>query len=94
MEVPGAAFDIILAMPKSQGAIFDLSEFPDALIMHLIGDKLDLGFDDAEKMMKALGTLHRPVGTFHVESPDEGSRRPIAGPPSSRRRIAHLESAT
>ena len=27
MEVPGAAFDIILAMPKSQGATFDLSEF-------------------------------------------------------------------
>ena len=28
MEVPGAAFDIILAMPKSQGAIFDLSGVP------------------------------------------------------------------
>ena len=78
MEVPGAAFDIILAMPKSQGAIFDLSESPDALVVHLIGGKLALGFDDAEKMMKALGTLRRPVGAFHVESPDEGSRIPVA----------------
>jgi hypothetical protein len=45
MEVPGAAFDIILAMPKPKGAIFDLSESPDALVMHLIGGERALGFD-------------------------------------------------
>ena len=47
-------------------------------MVHLIGGKLALGFDDAEKMLKALGTLRRPVGAFHVESPDEGSRIPVA----------------
>ena len=78
LEVPGAAFDIIVAMPKPQGVTFDLSESPDALVVHLIGGELALGFDDAEKMLKALDTLRRPVGAVHVESPDEGSRIPVA----------------
>ena len=54
LEVPGAAFDIIVAMPKPQGVTFDLSESPDALVVHLIGGELALGFDNAEKMLKAL----------------------------------------
>jgi hypothetical protein len=49
-EVPGVAFDIILAMPKPQGVTFDLSESPDALLVNLIGGELALALDDAEKM--------------------------------------------
>jgi hypothetical protein len=78
VEVPGAALDIILAMPKPQGVTFDLSESPDALLVHLIGGELALAFDDAEKMLKALDSLRRPIGAFHVESPDRRSRIPIA----------------
>ena len=57
MEVPGAAFDIILAMPKSPGATYNLGNSPDALIVHLIGGELALGFDGEEKMLKALELL-------------------------------------
>lgn len=70
MEVPGAAFEVIVAMPKPQGAVFDLSESPDALVVHLIGGELALGFDDAEKMLKALDTLRRPVGASRLQSPE------------------------
>lgn len=78
MEVPGAAFDVIVAMPKPQGAVFALSESPDALVMHLIGGELALGFDDAEKMLNALGTLRRPVGALRVQSLDHRSSIPVA----------------
>jgi hypothetical protein len=78
MEVPGAAFDIIVAMPKPQGTVFDLSESPDALVVHLLGGELALGFDDPEKMLKALATLRRPVGALRVQSPDRRFPIPVA----------------
>ena len=78
MEVPGTAFDVIVAMPKPQGAVFALAGSPDALVMHLIGGELALGFDDAEKMLKALGTLRRPVGALRVQGPDHRSSIPVA----------------
>jgi hypothetical protein len=78
MEVPAAAFDIILAMPKPKGAIFDLSESPDALVMHLIGGELALGFDGEEKMLAALDSLRLPVCAFHVEGKDRGARKPVS----------------
>jgi hypothetical protein len=78
MEVPGAPFDVIVAMPKPQGAVFDLSESPDALVVHLIGGELVLGFDDAEKMLKVLATLRRPVGALRVQSPDRRFPMPVA----------------
>jgi hypothetical protein len=79
MEVPGAGFDLVIASPKFPGgATYDLSESPDALIIHLVGGELALGFEDWDKMVKALDTLRRPVGAFHVESPDRRSRIPVA----------------
>jgi hypothetical protein len=78
IEVPGAAFDLILAMAKPQGVTFDLAESPDALLIHLIGGELAVGFDDAEKMLKVLGTLRRPVGALPIESSNDRSRTPVA----------------
>ena len=76
--VPGASFDILLAMPKSQTTFYDLSESPDALVIHLVGGKLALGFDDVETMLKVFDSLRRPIGAFDVQSQDGKSRKPIA----------------
>lgn len=78
MEVPGATFDIILAMPKSLGVTYSLGNSPDALLVHLIGGELALGFDGAEKMLKALDSLRLPVCAFHVETKDSKSRKPVS----------------
>ena len=78
LEVPGGAFEIIVAMPKPQGVTFDLSKSPDALLVHVIGGELALGFENAENMLKALDSLRRPIGTFHVDGPALGSRIPVA----------------
>lgn len=77
MEVPGAPFDLVVAMPKPQGATFDLADSPDALLKHLVGGELALGFDDAESMLKAVDKLRRPVGAVHVEGPDHRSPMPV-----------------
>ena len=79
MEAPGTGFALVIATPKSPGgATYSLSETPDALIIHLVGGELALGFDDAEKMVRALDSLRRPIGAFHVESPDRKARIPVA----------------
>src|SRR5437867_8107256 len=79
MEAPGAGFDVLIAMPKSPGgAGYSLSESPDALIIHLVGGELVLEFDDAEKMVKALDSLRRPIGTFRMVSPDHRLQIPVA----------------
>src|SRR5215467_4957789 len=67
VAVRGAGFDIVLAMPKPAGAIYNLGSSPDALLVHLIGGELALGFDGAEKMLKALDSLQVPVCAFHVD---------------------------
>ena len=79
MEVPGAHFDIVLAMPKQPAAaIYDLSELPDALILHLTGGELALGFDDPIKMIAALELVRSPACTFHVDGKGSESPKPIA----------------
>lgn len=78
LEVQGEAFDIILAMPKSPGATYNLGNSPEALIVHLIGGELALGFDGEEKMLKALNSLQLPVCAFHVENKDSTSRKPVS----------------
>jgi hypothetical protein len=78
LDVPGAAFDIILAMPKPQGATFEFSESPDALLVHLIGGELALGFDDAETMLKVAAGLRRPLAALHIESRGLGLPIPVA----------------
>jgi hypothetical protein len=79
LEVPGAAFDLVLAMPKSPPRQFyDLSESPDALVVHLIGGALVLTFEDALDMMKAAESLRSPVGTSHVAGKETKFRVPLA----------------
>lgn len=79
VEVPGAGFDIVLAMPKSQtGATFDFGNSPDATIIYLIGGELALSFDGPENMLQALDFLQLPVGAFHVDSKDSKASKPVA----------------
>jgi hypothetical protein len=78
LEVLAASFDIVLATPKLQGAIYDLSDSPDALIVHLVGGELALGFEHADPMLKAVESLQQPACTFHVERKDNRSRTPVA----------------
>jgi hypothetical protein len=78
MEVPRAAFDIIFAMPKAPIASYDLAKSPEALVMHLVGGELALGFDSEEKMLAALESMRMPVCAFHVESNDPPARNPVS----------------
>jgi hypothetical protein len=78
LQAPGSSVGIILAMPKPQGAIYEFSESPDALVLYLIGGELALGFDDAESMLKAAGALRRPYAALRLESPDHRLPIPIA----------------
>jgi hypothetical protein len=78
MDVPGAAFDIVLAMPSPRGLEYDLGKSPDALRLHLIGGELALSFDAEEKILKALASLQQPVCAVHAESNDRKSRKPVS----------------
>jgi hypothetical protein len=76
IEVPDASFDMLVATTRSPNpAIYDLGDSPDALVIHLIGGELWLGFDDGAKMLDTLDMLQRPVGSFHLENP---ATNPIA----------------
>src|SRR5262245_18823669 len=79
IEVPGAGSHIVIAVPKSPtGAIYDLAESPDALVMHLIGGELVVGFDSPEKMIAAAESVRSPVCSFHIESKGgQSPRRPV-----------------
>ena len=47
---------MIVATPKSANApIYDLGESPDALIIHLTGGELWIGYDDAATMLEGDG---------------------------------------
>ena len=78
IEVSGSSFDIILAMPKTPGAIIDLAESPDALVLHLAGGKLALGFEIVEAMIDAIDTLRTPVGASQVHRPGSAAAQPLA----------------
>jgi hypothetical protein len=68
---PDDTFDLIIGTPKSANApIYDLSESPDALIIHLTGGELWIAFDDAAKMLEAVEMLRRPIGAFRVRDQD------------------------
>ena len=74
IDVPGVAFDLIVATPKPDGVTYDLSESPDALLVHLAGGKLALGFERADTMLKALETV-QGAGCAFVDSK---SHTPVA----------------
>jgi hypothetical protein len=66
MRVSGAAFDIVLAMPKSPPQWMDgLNMSPDALLMHLTGGELIVAFEDAREMLKAAETLRSSMSSSH-----------------------------
>src|SRR5207302_9402739 len=66
IEVPGTNFEMLVATTKPGGAIYDLGESPDALIIHLIGTKLWVGFDEVAEMLETMDILRRPLGSSHV----------------------------
>ena len=78
VEVPGAPFNLIFAMPKPGGTTYSLARSPEALLVHLIGGELALGFDGETEMLKALNSLQLPVCSFHVENKDSNFRKPVA----------------
>ena len=78
VEVPGAVFDLTLATPKTPTVVIDLSESPDALVIHLVGGELALGFESAEDMLKATEFLRSPVGAFHIRHGSTNARVPTA----------------
>jgi hypothetical protein len=75
ITVPGAAFDIMVAMPKVPGETIDLGESPEALVIRLAGGDLAIAFESGEQMLKALASLRYVVGT--VRLPANGSTPPI-----------------
>jgi hypothetical protein len=77
VELPGAGFNIVLATPKSPAATIDLGETPDALILHLNGGELALGFEDGRKMLEARDFLQHPGCAFRA-SEDGGSAKPVS----------------
>ena len=79
LEVPGAGFDIVIAMPKSHtGATINYDKSPDALIVRLIGGELTLAFEGEAAMLKAIDTLQLSACAFHVESNDRKVSKPVA----------------
>jgi len=78
VKVPGAGFDLVLATPHPEGgALPDLSNTPDAMIVHLPGAKLALVFEDADKMVKALDSLKNQIGAFRADVTGDESIRPV-----------------
>ncbi len=79
LEVPGASFDIVLAMPKSPAAAnLDLRSQPDPAVVYLAGGELAMAVDSGlEGMFKDLGALQSPVAIFHVER-NGNLREPVA----------------
>jgi hypothetical protein len=78
IEVPGAGFDLMVAVPKTPAATVDLDKSPEALVMHLVGGRLVLTFETAEQMLKVFDTLQRPVGAVHVQHSSGNGRVPVA----------------
>lgn len=66
VDMQSAAFDLIVATPKPNGTIYDLSESPDAQVVHLAGGKLALGFERPDAMLRAFDVVRAP-GCMFVE---------------------------
>ena len=78
VEVPGAGFNFVLATPHPEaGVLPDLSNAPEALIVHLPGAKLAVVFEDTEQMVEALESLKRQVGTFQTGDERGRSLQPV-----------------
>lgn len=79
VQVPGAGFDLIVATPDPEGgALPNLRDTAETLVVHLQGGKLALVFDDPWKMVKAFDLLRTPVGAFEAPATGGNSPEPIA----------------
>ena len=78
IEVPGAAFDLMVAVPKTPAATVDLERSPEALVMHLVGGRLVLTFETAEQMLRVFDSLQRPVGALFTQDSSGNGRVPVA----------------
>jgi len=78
IEVPGAAYDLLLATPKVPEVIFDLSKSPDAFVINLVGGALALGRESGEDLLNASDMLRSPIGAFQVRREDGTSPTPVA----------------
>jgi hypothetical protein len=77
IEVPGAAFDLMVAVPKMPAATVNLERSPEALVMHLAGGRLVLTFETAEQMLRVFDSLQRPVGAFYTPDTSGNGRVPV-----------------
>ena len=64
IEILGASFDLLIAVPKPAGVIYDLAESPDALLLNLAGGELAIGFERVDAMLKTLELVRAPVYSF------------------------------
>ena len=78
VELPGAGVEVLLAMPKSPATTIDLGESPDALILHLSGGELALGFEDGRKMLEVMDFLQHPACAFRAHSDGGKSAKPVS----------------
>jgi hypothetical protein len=78
IEVPGSAFDILLALPTADGAVIDLSKSPEAFVVHLVGGELALAFESGEQMLQAMDFLRSPLSASSVRSGGAGPSVPVA----------------
>ena len=75
--VPGATFELLVAVPKTAAAI-DIAKSPEALVVHLVGGELALPFERGEEMLQALDSLRTPLGAFHVQESCSQTMIPVA----------------
>ena len=79
VEVPGAGFNFVVATPHPEGgALPDLANTPEALIVHLHGGMLALVFDDPSEMVKAFDSLITPVCAFETAGRGGSAPQPLA----------------
>jgi hypothetical protein len=77
VALPGAGFDLVVAIPKSDNIIYGLDETPDALVIRLHGGALILAFENVESMVRALDHLRKPIYSSEIMRNGK-SRMPIS----------------
>lgn len=79
LEVPGANFDLVVAMAKPGGAVFVQQGLPDPLVVNLVGTELAIAVDsDVEKMVKDIGVLFADTCTASTDRKNSESLRSVS----------------
>jgi hypothetical protein len=76
VALPGAGFDILVAVPKSPPATIHVS--PEGAIIPLVGGELALGFESWEEFVRAFDQLRSPVGALYFKRTSGGLPLPAA----------------